>query len=156
MTEENKAIARRVYEIISTGDFGRATEIVDPDAPDNELLPGDPPAKLIETFEQTFSEVREGFPDLSVAIEDVMAQGDRVAARVTMRGTPPGRVPRDRPHRQAGGGAGYRHVPHLRREDRRALGPRRRPDRLPPRTGVPVGFREARGGYTSSSLTSGS
>ena len=87
MTEENKAIARRVYEIISTGDFGRATEIVDPDAPDNELLPGDPPAKLIETFEQTFSEVREGFPDLSVAIEDVMAQGDRVAARVTMRGT---------------------------------------------------------------------
>jgi steroid delta-isomerase-like uncharacterized protein len=87
MTEENKAIARRVYEIVSTGDFGRATEIVDPDAPDNELLPGDPPAKLIEAFEQTFSEVREGFPDLSVAIEDVMAEGDRVAARVTMRGT---------------------------------------------------------------------
>ena len=33
MTEENKAIARRVYEIVSTGDFGRATEIVDQDAP---------------------------------------------------------------------------------------------------------------------------
>ena len=87
MTEENKAIARRVYEIISTGDFGRTSEIVDQDAPDNELLPGDPPAKLIETFEQTFAEAREGFPDLSVVVEDVMAEGDRVTARVTMRGT---------------------------------------------------------------------
>ena len=87
MTEENKAIARRVYEIISTGDFGRASEIVDQDAPDNELRPGDPPAKLIETFEQTFAEAREGFPDLSVVVEDVLAEGDRVSARVTMHGT---------------------------------------------------------------------
>jgi hypothetical protein len=38
MTEANKAIARRVYEIVSTGDLGRAREIVDQDAPDNELL----------------------------------------------------------------------------------------------------------------------
>ena len=87
MTEENKAIARRVYEIVSTGDFGRATEIVDPDAPDNELLPDDPPAKLIDTFKETFSEARAGFPDLSVTVEDVMAEGDRVTARVVMRGT---------------------------------------------------------------------
>src|SRR5215204_4195576 len=87
MTEENKTIARRVYEIISTGDFGRAGEIVDTNAPDNELLPGDPPARLIETFKHTFTEAREAFPDLSVAVEDVMAEGDRVAARVTMRGT---------------------------------------------------------------------
>ncbi len=87
MSEENKAIARRVYEIVSTGDFNRAAEIVDPEAPDNELLPGDPPAKLIDTFKGTFSEAREAFPDLTVAVEDLMAEGDRVAARVTMRGT---------------------------------------------------------------------
>ncbi len=87
MTEENKAIARRVYEIISTGDFDRAEEIVDRDAPDNELRLGDPPAMLIDTFKETFSEAREGFPDLTISIEDVMAEGDRVTARVTMRGT---------------------------------------------------------------------
>ncbi len=87
MSEENKAIARRVYEIVSTGDFERAREIVDQDAPDNELLPNDPPAKLIDTFKETFAEAREGFPDLSITVEDVMAEGDRVAARVTMRGT---------------------------------------------------------------------
>jgi steroid delta-isomerase-like uncharacterized protein len=87
MTEENKAIARRVYEIVSTGDFERAAEIVDQDAPDNELLPDDPPAKLIDTFIETFSEAREGFPDLSISVEDMMAEGDRVTARVVMRGT---------------------------------------------------------------------
>ncbi len=87
MTEENKAIARRVYEIISAGDFDRAEEIVDPSAPDNEMLLGDPPAKLIDTFKETFLEAREGFPDLTIAVEDVMAEGDRVTARVTMRGT---------------------------------------------------------------------
>jgi steroid delta-isomerase-like uncharacterized protein len=87
MSEENKAIARRVYEIVSTGDFGRAEEIVDADAPDNELLPDDPPAKLIDTFKETFSEARAAFPDLSVTVENVVAEGDRVATRVIMRGT---------------------------------------------------------------------
>jgi predicted ester cyclase len=94
MTEQNKAIARRVYEIISTGNFARAEEIVDPEAPDNELLPGDPPAKLIDTFKETFSEAREGFPDLTISIEDVMAEGDRVTTRVTMRGTHQGEFQR--------------------------------------------------------------
>ena len=87
MTEENKAIVRRVYEIISTGEFDRAEEIVDASVPDNELRPGDPPAKLIDTFRETFSEAREAFPDMRVTIEDLVAEGDRVTARVTMRGT---------------------------------------------------------------------
>ena len=87
MTEANKAVVRRVYEIISTGDFDRAEEIIDPDAPDNELLPCDPPAKLIDTYKETFSEAREAFPDIRVTVEDLVAEGDRVVARVTMRGT---------------------------------------------------------------------
>lgn len=88
MTEGNKAIARRVYEIISTGDFDRAEEIVDPDAPDNEVIPRmEPAARLIDTFRETFSEVRDAFPDVRVDVEDVISEGDMVAARVTMRGT---------------------------------------------------------------------
>jgi steroid delta-isomerase-like uncharacterized protein len=87
MSEVDKAIVKRVYEIISTGDFDRAEEIADPDAPDNELLPGDPPTKLINTFKETFSEARKAFPDMRVTVEDLLAEGDRVAARVTMRGT---------------------------------------------------------------------
>ena len=87
MSEENKAVARRVYEIISAGDFDRADEIVDASAPDNELLPGDPSAKLIDAFKETFLEAPEAFPDLHVTVEDLVAEGDRVTARVTMRGT---------------------------------------------------------------------
>jgi steroid delta-isomerase-like uncharacterized protein len=87
MSEENKAIARRVYEIISTGDFDRAEEIVDPDAPDNKCPPGMERPRLIDTFKETFSEARAAFPDAQVTVEDVMAEGDRVAARVVMRGT---------------------------------------------------------------------
>ncbi len=51
MSEENKAIARKVYEIIATGDLDRANEIVDPDAPDNERPPGSehPHIKLLES-----------------------------------------------------------------------------------------------------------
>jgi hypothetical protein len=70
MTEENKIIARRVYEIISTGDLDRAGEIVDPEAPDNELLSDDLPARFIETFKDTFTEAREAFPDYRQARRD--------------------------------------------------------------------------------------
>jgi steroid delta-isomerase-like uncharacterized protein len=87
MTEENKVIVRRVYEIISTRDFDRAEEIVDASAPDNEFLPDDPPAKLTETFKVTFSEARQAFPDMRVTVEDMIAESDTVAARITMRGT---------------------------------------------------------------------
>jgi steroid delta-isomerase-like uncharacterized protein len=87
MSEENKAIARRVYEIISTGDFERAEEVIDPDAPDNECSPGMERPRLIDTFKETFLEARQAFPDVQVTVEDVMAEDDRVAARVVMRGT---------------------------------------------------------------------
>ena len=72
MTEENKTIARKVYEIISTGDFDWAEEIIDASAPEIELLPGQSLAKLLDTFKETFAKDREGFPDFSV-VEDVMA-----------------------------------------------------------------------------------
>jgi steroid delta-isomerase-like uncharacterized protein len=52
-----------------------------------ELLPDHPPAKLMETFKETFAEAREAFPDLSVAVEGLMAEEDRVAVRVVTRGT---------------------------------------------------------------------
>ncbi len=37
-----------------------------------------------KTFVTTF---REAFPDLQVTVEDMIAEGDKVAARATMRGT---------------------------------------------------------------------
>jgi predicted ester cyclase len=87
MSEENKALVRKVYEIIAGGGFARAEEVVNPDVADNEcsLEMGRP--KLIDTFEQFAAEVRTAFVDVEVTVEDMIAEGDRVAARVTMRGT---------------------------------------------------------------------
>jgi steroid delta-isomerase-like uncharacterized protein len=40
-----------------------------------------------EGFKQWMARVRSYFPDLSGTVEDIVVEGDRVAARVTWRGT---------------------------------------------------------------------
>ncbi len=89
MLEENKAIVRKIYEVIATGDFDRAEEIVDPEAADNERPShlGLPHPKLLDTFKRFAAEVRTAFTDVHTTVEDMIAEGDKVAARVTMRGT---------------------------------------------------------------------
>jgi steroid delta-isomerase-like uncharacterized protein len=90
MTEENKVIARQVYEIIATGNLDRAEEIVDPDAPDNEgasLTEEHAQPRLIETFREFAADAHAAFPDMQITVEDMITEGDRVAARVSMRGT---------------------------------------------------------------------
>jgi hypothetical protein len=63
---------------------------VDQDAPDNELRPGDPPAKLIETFVEAREGLREG---LSVVVEDVMGNSPR-CCRASSHGRSPSSLPR--------------------------------------------------------------
>ena len=90
MTEENKDIARKVYEIIATGNLDLAEEIVDPDAPDNErpsLTEEHAQPRLIETFREFAADAHAAFPDMQITVEDMITEGDRVAARVSMRGT---------------------------------------------------------------------
>ncbi len=41
----------------------------------------------IEAQKRGIIEIRTAFPDLSLTVEDVVVEGDKVAARVTMRGT---------------------------------------------------------------------
>jgi predicted ester cyclase len=90
MLEENKVVARRVYEVIATGNLDLAEEIVDPDAPDNErasVTDEHAQPRLIETFRQFAADAHAAFPDMQLTVEDMIAEGDRVAARVIMRAT---------------------------------------------------------------------
>ena len=90
MSEENKIIASRVYEVIATGNLDLAEEIVDPDAPDNErpsLTEEQAQPRLIETFREFAADAHAAFPDMQITVEDMITEGDRVAARVSMRGT---------------------------------------------------------------------
>jgi steroid delta-isomerase-like uncharacterized protein len=84
--EENKALMRRVYEeVVNTGDLGRADALIAADMVDHEEVPGMPPG--IEGFRWFVRTFRAAFPDFRITVEDVLAEGDKVATRFTMRGT---------------------------------------------------------------------
>ena len=86
--EENKAIVLRSYEeIINTGDFDRAEEVFTSGFVDHEEVPGLAGPPGIEGFKQAFSILRGAFPDLRMDVHDMIAEGDKVVARVTVQGT---------------------------------------------------------------------
>jgi len=88
-TEENKAIARRVYEtfdrVISTGNMSLLDEVLAADLVDHNPAPGQAPG--LEGVKQVFSQFRAAFPDFQSTVEDQIAEGDKVVSRVTVRGT---------------------------------------------------------------------
>ena len=88
MSEENKAIVRRSYEeIINTGDFDRAEEFFTPNFVEHEQVPGLEGSPGLEGFKQSFSMLRRAFPDLRMDVQDMIAEGDKVVAHVSVHGT---------------------------------------------------------------------
>lgn len=76
---------RRFYDLINAGDIdGFGSELAD-DFVEREELPGFPPTKdgVIEYFRILLA----GFPDLHMAVQDVIASGDKAVARVLVTGT---------------------------------------------------------------------
>jgi steroid delta-isomerase-like uncharacterized protein len=82
-TEENKAIVRRwSEELWSQGKLEVADEIVAPDYVRHD--PGDPfPARGPEDVKRLVSMLRTMLPDLTITIEDMLAEGDKVMIRYT-------------------------------------------------------------------------
>ena len=82
---ENKEIVRRVIdEIVNKGELSLVDEVLAGDYvyhfPTHDI-------KGPEGFKEFVTSMRRAFPDLHVTIEDLIAEGDKVAARVIMRGT---------------------------------------------------------------------
>jgi len=90
MAYENEAsVARRFYEeVLNKGDFAVANEILDTDFFDHGSPIESP--KGTEGFKQFFAMVSSIFPDIQVAIEDIVAGDGKVAVRLTVRGTQKG------------------------------------------------------------------
>jgi len=86
-TEANKALVRRFYDQVwSRGNLEAADEIFAADYARHDLRPGAAPAgpagqKAIAGL------FRAAFPDLRMAVDLLLAEGDLVAARWTMEGT---------------------------------------------------------------------
>jgi steroid delta-isomerase-like uncharacterized protein len=85
-TEQNKSLARYVYEeIFNTGNFEALAEVSAPDFVDHSPSPGQAPG--VEGVIQSLTGLREAFPDMTFTVEDMIAEGDKVVSRLTMRGT---------------------------------------------------------------------
>src|SRR5262245_59992110 len=85
---DNKTIARRFYEAINTGKLEMIDELVDEKFVEHEEFPGVPATR--EGVRQVFQTMRAAFPDFSMTIEDMVAEGDKVFIRATMKGTQQG------------------------------------------------------------------
>ena len=83
--EENKEIVRRVIDdIVNKGDLSLVDEVLASNYvyhfPTHDI-------NGPEGFKEFVTTMRTAFPDIHVTIEDIIAEGDRVAVRVVMRGT---------------------------------------------------------------------
>ena len=83
--EKNKAVVNRVVdEMFNKGNLAVADEVLATNYvyhfPMMEI-------KGPEGFKQFVSTMRTAFPDMKITIDDLLAEGDMVAARITMQGT---------------------------------------------------------------------
>src|SRR5258708_4791647 len=90
-TEENKALMHRIYEevfnqknLVAIDDF-IAPNFVNHSAAQLGMTGGD-----LEHVKQFLSMVMQVFPDLHYTVEDLVAEGDKVVARLTISGTQQG------------------------------------------------------------------
>jgi steroid delta-isomerase-like uncharacterized protein len=85
-TEQNKAIVRRFIEAVQNeGDLAALDALVAPGYVNHSTPPGVPPDR--EGLKQLTALFRAAFPDGRMTIEEMVAEGDRVATRKTFRGT---------------------------------------------------------------------
>lgn len=76
-----------------------------------------------EGYKQMLPMYRAAFPDLEISLENIVAEGDRVAIQRNVARRPPGRADGYGPDEQPDNGDGDAHLPHRgRQEDRGTLG----------------------------------
>lgn len=85
MSEENKALVRRAYDAMNSGDFASLDEIISDTFVEHEEMPGVAPTK--EGVLQYFKAMRDAFGDFRMSLDDMIAEGDKVFLRGSMSGT---------------------------------------------------------------------
>src|SRR5919202_3402005 len=84
-TEENKALILRWPEEDKKRNLAGIEETCAPDYVWHDAPPGTPPG--LAGAVQVFTAIWTAFPDLHTTVEDLIAEGDKVARRLTSRGT---------------------------------------------------------------------
>jgi predicted SnoaL-like aldol condensation-catalyzing enzyme len=85
---ENKIAIKKIVEIFNTGDLAEVDSLFSSEYVDHQR-----PAWLDSTGPEEFKQIvlsaRKSLPNLQVTIEDLIAEGDRVVARLHWRSTLP-------------------------------------------------------------------
>jgi steroid delta-isomerase-like uncharacterized protein len=84
-TDANKDLVRRYQEAHNTNNLAALDAIVAADLISHSLMPGVPPG--LEGGKLVHGVAVAAFPDFRADIEDLIAEGDKVVARMTFRGT---------------------------------------------------------------------
>lgn len=90
MAEDHKLQIRLYFEEVwNRGDFARLRDLLAPDYVDHNspFPPG------IDGVQREITMYRAAFPDLAFSVDDLVAEGDQVAARVSASGTHRGDLP---------------------------------------------------------------
>jgi steroid delta-isomerase-like uncharacterized protein len=90
MSEENKAIVRRLFEGISRGNLAVIDDLVSTDYV--EHVAGGQEIVGPEGLRQFISMFIHAFPDLKVKVEDMIGERDRVVTRFSLQGTHEGEL----------------------------------------------------------------
>lgn len=85
MSAENKVIVQKVYEVINANELDGLDALIATDLTDHNPTPGVAPG--LAGTKQTLSMYHAVFSDLRVTAEDMIANGDKVVARLTVKGT---------------------------------------------------------------------
>jgi steroid delta-isomerase-like uncharacterized protein len=83
--EVNQAALGKFAEAVQTGNFDAFKEVVSPQNIDHDPAVGQVPGP--EGYRMFFSGLRAAFPDMSVALETVVADEDSIAFAYTLTGT---------------------------------------------------------------------
>ena len=93
MSEDNKALVRRVYdEIFGQGDLDLTEELFSQDFELHDGLGSDVTGP--EAVKQVATMLRSAFPDFQTHVEDLLTDGNKVAGRWNWTGTHKGEIRR--------------------------------------------------------------
>jgi len=88
--KENKALVRRSYKALNKKDWAALREIAAADFLDHNPVQGQKPG--VEGFMQSRIALMNAFAGFKSTIEDIIAEGDEVAVRLTQRATHTGKL----------------------------------------------------------------
>jgi predicted ester cyclase len=86
---DNKVTVSRLHSAINTGDPELISSTIDAVTEPDVLIRTPLPLEVTgaQAIKEVFARLRRGFPDLHIAVEDLIAEGDKVVSRNRVTGT---------------------------------------------------------------------